>query len=309
MISFFDLLPENILEGIEACGFEPTGIYRQLNSYENRVFDLDLEDGQRVVAKFYRPGRWSKDTILDEHEFVDELRAEGIPAVCPLELANNETLLNYEGIFIAVFPKIVGRNPQEFINDDLKKVGRRLAQIHNVGSRRKAKHRKTLGARDFAVPALERLESWIEPTLKDRYFKAADVVVDFLQDNLEEEYENRIHGDCHKGNLIDTGEEFSFVDFDDFSNGPEAQDFWMLMSGDDQDEQDMIIDGYEELREFKDEWFDLFEPLRGLRLIHYAGWIAHRWEDPSFPRLFPEFNTHRYWAEETEALERIAWEL
>lgn len=321
MSSDFDSLqPDVILGAVEAAGYLPTGEYSQLNSYENRVFDLRLEvrasapdPSDRVIAKFYRPRRWSPEAINDEHEFLSDLQREGIPAVAPLPLKSGKTVLEYGGFIMSIFPKVSGRNPQEFIGDELKQVGRTLARIHNVGARRPAKHRPTLDAETYGWKTLERLERWVLPELWPDYREAAENVLNYLEENLDRENYLRIHGDCHKGNLLHTGKEFFFVDFDDFVNGPTVQDFWMLLSGsfnDEQseEEQELICQGYEDLRDLPNDWH-LFEPLRALRVIHYAGWIANRWDDPFFKRIFPNFNTYNYWREEVEVLSKIAREL
>lgn len=318
MASDFDRLePKLILDAIEAAGFRTTGEYTQLNSYENRVFDVKLEVGpaavepvDRVIAKFYRPHRWSREAIEDEHTFLADLQSEGIPAIAPLVLKNGKTLLHYEGFELAIFPKVKGRMPDEFLPGQLRQVGRTLARIHNVGARRPALHRPTLNAKTYGWDVLPRLECFVYPELWQRYVDTCNVILEYLEENLDESTYIRIHGDCHKGNLLWNGREFFFVDFDDFCNGPVAQDFWMLLSGsaDSEEtnrEQDEICAGYEELRELPDEWH-LFEPLRGLRIIHYAAWIAQRWNDPFFRRIFPDFETYNYWLDELRRLEEIA---
>lgn len=314
---FYSLTPHDVLNGIEEFGFRPTGEYRQLNSYENRVFDVSLETSEttpdRVVTKFYRPLRWTEDAILDEHDFLIELKKEGISAIAPLVGRNQSTLLEFNGLFMAVFPKVLGRNPQEFIGDELKQVGRVLARIHNVGSQTLAEHRPTMNVETYGWENLDIIDNWVAPEVEKRYFEAAELICEYLEDHLEEETFFRIHGDCHKGNLLNNGKEFFFVDFDDFCNGPVAQDFWMLFSSQHneeiQEEKDQILSGYEELRDFDRSQEKLFPALRGLRIIHYASWIARRWQDPSFPKIFPDFNSYRFWAEETENLEKIAWSL
>jgi Ser/Thr protein kinase RdoA (MazF antagonist) len=316
--SFYNLDPEKVLQTAETAGFLTTGEFTQLNSYENRVFDIKLEEpfesgqyNKNIIAKFYRPQRWSKAAILEEHEFLTSLKTEGIPAVAPLIQQNNSTLTEVDGIYVAFFPKVLGRMPQEFLGDDLKKVGRLMAQVHNMGARKKAPHRPTLDTSYYGGwDTLDNLQDWITPELRKRYTIAAEDILYAIDDNFDPSEFIRIHGDCHKGNLLNNGQQFFLVDFDDFVNGPVIQDFWMLLSGDEESapaEQEQIIAGYEELREFPDHQWDWIPLLRGLRIVSYAGWIAKRWEDPSFPRLFPDFNTYRYWAEEVEALEKIAW--
>ena len=321
MSNFDRLQPQMILEAVEASGYRTTGEYTQLNSYENRVFDVRLEphagaptDIERVIAKFYRPQRWSHATIQDEHTFLADLQAEGIPAVGPLPLKNghgtNETLIQYEGFELALFPRVLGRMPQEFLAGELRQVGRTLARIHNVGARHRAKNRVDLNPYTFGWDAFDKLEAHVYPELWQRYEETASHILSYLDDELDPSTYIRIHGDCHKGNLLHSGKEFFFVDFDDICNGPTVQDFWMLLSGSLNDdstklEQDEISIGYEELREMPDDWH-LVEPLRGLRIISYAAWIAARWSDTSFKRLFPLYTTYNYWVDELNRLEHIA---
>jgi Ser/Thr protein kinase RdoA (MazF antagonist) len=218
-----------------------------------------------------------------------------------------------ENLWTAFFPKVRGRLPDELLQDDLVKVGRLLARVHTVGARKRALHRPTLDSSfPGGWPTLERLHSWVAPEVADRYFPAAEKILDAMEDVFDFSQFQRIHGDCHRGNLLNDGQQFFLVDFDDFVNGPAIQDFWMLLSGDEeslQQEQDLILRGYEELRQFPHDQWEWIPILRGLRIIMYSGWIAQRWEDPNFPRLFPEFNSYSYWAKEVEALERIAWKI
>lgn len=316
--SFYQLNPDTVLAACEEAGFHPTGEFIQLNSYENRVFDIRLEAGQeiqRVIGKFYRPQRWSRDAILEEHLFMRDLENEGVPVVAPLRLKNNQTLIDFNGLVVGFFPKFVGRMPDEFLGGDLFQMGRRLALLHNIGNRKKFSYRPELGYDPAPEINLEFLQQWISPEVRQRYEEAVNIILDFLSDNLEFDNYLRIHGDCHRGNLLQrkltsNSSEFFFVDFDDCMMGPEVQDFWMLFSGDEfERERDLIISGYEELRSFPKQQLPLIPGLRGLRIFNYAAWIALRWQDPSFPRIFPHFNSYTYWAEETEALEKIAWSL
>lgn len=313
--SFYNLDPEKVLQAAENEGFRTTGEFTQLNSYENRVFDVRLEEPHaghsHLISKFYRPQRWSQEAILEEHRFLLDLQQENIPAVAPWPLRNGSTLAEHYGMFVAFFPKVRGRMPQEFVGDELKQVGRLMAQVHNIGAHRTAPHRPVMDTSYYGGwSTLNFLQDWIAPEVRGRYLDAAEKILQKLDDILDTSEFIRIHGDCHKGNLLHNGQQFFLVDFDDFCTGPVIQDFWMLLSGDGDEatpEREQIIAGYEELREFPDHQWEWVPWLRGLRIISYAGWIAKRWEDPSFPRLFPEFNTYRYWAEEVEALEKIAW--
>lgn len=295
-----------------------TGEFYQLNSYENRVFDIVLEEtpdfltNNHVIAKFYRPNKWSLKALQEEHDFLYELKKEQISVVAPL-LINNSTLHKVDDMYMCLYAKTLGRMPQEFINHELEQVGRLLAQLHNVGAQKKFKARPTLlTPTHLGWQALGILSDWVMPELWVRYQLAGQKILDFLEDYLDPSSFTRIHGDCHKGNLLSNGLNFFFVDFDDSINGPPVQDFWMLLSGapeESEAELAQILKGYEELRDFDDAELDLIPALRGLRILSYAAWIAARWQDPSFPRLFPNFDTYVYWAEETEALEKIAWSL
>ncbi len=312
MQDFSKLEPEFIMRCLETGGFRPTGEYQQLNSYENRVFDVRLEEHDPVVVKFYRPNRWSRQAIVDEHAFLVELKEEGLQAIAPLTQKNGLTLSQHDGLWMAIFPKHRGRIPQEFLDQDLKKIGRALALLHKVGTQRPFKHRVTMSVQEYGDPALTVLDAWVAPEVSERYLRAAESIFEFLESYLQPKDFIRIHGDCHKGNLLQSDQGFYFLDFDDCCNGPRAQDIWMLTQGNAEESEEMraeLLAGYEELVPWNDDDSILFEPLRGLRIIHYAAWIARRWEDPSFPRLFPDFGSYSYWAEETEALEKIAWSL
>lgn len=318
--SFYNLDPGKVMMAAESAGFFPTGEFTQLNSYENRVFDIKLEEAisstfpvKNIIAKFYRPQRWNREAILEEHEFLLSLKAQGIPAVAPLMQGHDSSLSTIDGMHVAFFPKVLGRMPQEFLDGELQRVGRLMAQVHNVGAIKVASNRPTLDTTYYGGwDTLDFLQDWITPEVRDRYTVAAEDILYAIDESFDPREFIRIHGDCHKGNLLNNGREFFLVDFDDFVNGPVIQDFWMLLSGDDDrldEEKLQIIEGYEELREFPEHQWDWIPLLRGLRIISYAGWIAKRWQDPSFPRLFPEFNSYSYWAEEVEALEKIAWQI
>lgn len=309
-----------MLAATEEAGFRPTGEFTQLNSYENRVFDIRLEKGSneqdRVIAKFYRPGRWPQEALLEEHDFLFDLVKEGVPVVAPLKLRNDKSLCSISNMFVAFFPKFVGRMPEEFLEKDLYQVGRRLAQIHNIGARKAFHHRAVLSEAPFSSwDNLDLLSRWVAPEVWPRYEKATIAIIETFETKINPKNFIRIHGDCHRGNLLakmlpGNQREFFFVDFDDCAMGPQVQDFWMLFSGSDfEEEQDLIVSGYEELREFPDQQMKWIPLLRGLRIFSYSAWIARRWSDPSFPKLFPNFETYSFWAEETEALEKIAWSI
>lgn len=318
---FDRLTPDFILQAVEIAGFRATGEVTQLNSYENRVFDVRIENPNddpsgagaklSVIAKFYRPGRWSLEAIRDEHGFLADLQSEGIPAIAPHTTPSGETAFTHGGFITAVFPKTLGRMPQEFLAGELQQVGRLLARLHNVGAKRRAKARPTLDAETYGYSALDRLQYVVYPELWPRYRDAAETICEYLDDEIDPRERIRIHGDCHKGNLLQNSSGFYFVDFDDCCNGPPVQDFFMLLSGASdidaqaQEELEALLSGYDELRSVPDNLY-LLEALRGLRIIHYAGWIAARWDDPFFPSLFPDFHGYNWWADECLRIEQIA---
>ncbi len=315
--SFYHLSPDIILSAVEDAGYQPTGAFIQLNSYENRVFSISLEqpytgDDTQLIAKFYRPQRWSLKAILEEHAFLEELHSEGIPVPPAIKLQGNSTCIEVEGLYFSLFPKIYGRLPQELLSQDYTSVGGLLARLHNIGAKGTTLNRPELTTENYGWPAIELLEQWIDPSVIHRYQQAGEKILDFLDQSLNPSAFIRIHGDCHRGNLLHNDKGFFFVDFDDFCNGPEAQDLWMLFGGKNSispTDKALFLNGYEQLRSFPDDQWQLMEPLRGLRIIHYSAWIAKRWKDPSFPKLFPQFQDYIHWAEEAEALEQISWNL
>jgi Ser/Thr protein kinase RdoA (MazF antagonist) len=322
---FFQITPDRVLEAVESGGLQTTGRCMALNSFENRVYDveLDLEDGpktspgNRRIVKFYRPGRWTREQILEEHQFLADLRASEIPAIAPLPFEDGSTLKvtpNGE-IFYALFPKVGGRSPDELTDDQLQRIGMLLARIHNVGAQKEAPHRVELNASTYGIQNLEYLLSkWIPLDFKAQYEK----LVRDLCAKTEELFRalplkaiHRVHGDCHFGNLLWNQEGPFFLDFDDMVRAPAVQDVWLLTPGRDQDAQrqrEVLLEGYEQMRKFDRSSLRLIEPLRALRFVHYTAWIARRWEDPAFPLAFPEFNSHSYWADETKDL-ADQWEL
>jgi Ser/Thr protein kinase RdoA (MazF antagonist) len=321
--SFVGLEPNSILDFCQELGLVPDGYVLQLNSYENRVFQVNLEGSltkerlpelyraapNQVIVKVYRPERWSKDALLEEHLFLDELFKEQLNVVAPFNFFG-QTLFNRQGFYFAVFPKAYGRLPDEVLRDDYAALGRVLAQIHLVGQRRKAKNRPEFFAQKMIASIKNNLSPFVAPEVRDRYWDAAEQILDRLEDGLNLNSYLRIHGDFHRGNLLKTdtsaNAQFLIMDFDDHLNGPEVYDFWMIASQGEKEDFDRFIDGYLELREFPEDQLELIPFLRGWRILSYAHWIAQRWSDPTFPRLFPQFKDYTYWAEETESLEKIA---
>jgi Ser/Thr protein kinase RdoA (MazF antagonist) len=311
---FYDLDPNLILATAENNGYHVTGELIQLNSYENRVFEIKLEEKNSIIAKYYRPGRWSKETIIDEHLFTSELKKESIEVASALFLKNLSTVDTVEGINYSFFEKVRGRMVQELSIPHFKKLGRWLARLHNVGCLKEATHRAAIGPNnDNKWQQLEKMLSTVSPEVSHRYEKAAVQIFERLDDELQNFDFIRLHGDLHRGNILeDSNSDFVIVDFDDMINGPAVQDFWMLMPSSDlkdSPEFEALIESYSELREFPYEQLDLIPLLRGYRIITYAMWIMNRWQDPSFPRLFPDYGSYSYWAEETENIEKISYQL
>lgn len=303
--SFYGLEPEIILEAIESVELVPTGELRQLNSYENRVFEVLLENGQRKVVKFYRPGRWSDPTLQEEHDFLLSLHEAEVPVIAPERLAG-QTLHHYDGLAFTVFPKAYGRMPDEILPSETRTLGRLLAQMHMLGAERDFKYRPEMAKSPFPPrEVLANLKNFVSVELWSRYRDAAEELIERIETEIDPSSFQRIHGDFHRGNLLANKDGFLLVDFDDCMMGPIIQDFWMILQSLEPEDCDSVVNAYEELRSFPDEQIEWIPLLRGYRILHYAGWIARRWDDPSFPKIFPEFGGYRYWAEETEALEAI----
>ncbi|HEV2213152.1 MAG TPA: serine/threonine protein kinase [Gammaproteobacteria bacterium] len=304
------LTPDAILDAVDKAGHRSDGTLLALNSYENRVYQVGVEGGAPLIAKFYRPGRWTDAAILEEHGFALELAAQEIPVVPPLETAKGETLLHHAGYRYALFRRQGGRAPDLESEDHLEWLGRFMGRIHAVGRAKPFHHRHVIDLETYGrVPRDWLLETpYIPSELRPRYKE----VTDLLLAGIARCYERagdvatlRIHGDCHPGNLLWTDDGPHFVDFDDCGSGPAVQDLWMLLSGE-RHEMELqlaaVLEGYNQFADFDPSELWLVEPLRTLRMIHYAAWIARRWDDPAFPRAFPWFDGPRYWEEHLQAL-------
>ena len=303
------LTPDLVLDAVAAAGLAPDGRLLTLNSYENRVYQVGLDDGAMVVAKFYRPGRWTDAQIDEEHEFARELASHEIPVVAPLHS------LAFGGFRVAVYPRRGGRTPELGDPKTLEWIGRFIGRIHAVGSSRKFLHRESLSIRSLGhEPRAYLLEHGFVPA---DLRPAWEAVTAQALEAVERCYERagkvksiRLHGDCHPGNILWTHEGPHFVDLDDARMGPAIQDLWMLLSGDRAAMTRQLADvlaGYRQFMFFEKRELSLIEPLRTLRLINYSAWIARRWDDPAFPAAFPWFNTQRYWQDRVlELREQIA---
>ncbi|HEY5658682.1 MAG TPA: serine/threonine protein kinase [Myxococcota bacterium] len=306
---FFALTPDCVLRAVEEAGFEPTGHCTPLTCLENRVYDVRLEGGRHVVVKFYRPGRWSREAILEEHRFLFDLRAAEVPVCAPLRLAGGGSLRSAEGIHCAIWPRTGGRAPEEFGDAEVALLGRLLARIHNVGAARGAPHRPHLDAQSAGLAPLALLESrgFLPGAIAGRYRAAVEQLAALYETRSAGVPVHRIHGDCHAGNLLRGGEGWFFLDFDDFAIGPAVHDVWMLLPGRDaqaERQRAALVEAYRQMRDFDPRWLRLVEPLRAFRFVHYAAWIARRWEDPAFPAAFPHFGTSEYWERELLDLEQ-----
>ncbi|TGM07237.1 serine/threonine protein kinase [Leptospira barantonii] len=305
MADFFQLNPGEILTLVEKAGYEPSGHCMALNSLENRVFDLRLEDGSHIISKFYRPGRWNREQILEEHRFLEDLKEEEIPVCVPYRFQDGNSLASFQDeIHYSFWPRVGGRSPDELSPENLKILGRLLARIHNVGKAKNFDHRITLDSKTYGTDPLEILlqGEWIPSSCRNQYLETANAILDLFREKIESVPLHRIHGDCHKGNLLFGKEGWFFVDFDDCLKGPAVQDFWMLLSRGKEglEEREHLLSGYREFRDFEDRWFDLIEILRAMRFVHYSAWISTRFQtDPSFPTAFPHFAGNEYWEKET----------
>lgn len=308
---FLSLTPHMVIEAVEAAGVPVNRVCYALNSFENRVYELEREDRTRVVAKFYRPGRWTRAQILEEHAFLADLHAAEIPVAPALPFQDGETLRPIDHIHYALFERAGGRAPDELNEEIALRLGRLVARVHNVGDAAPAEHRLHLSAEAYARVDLEWLSrSRLVPARQEaRYLRAAHAVVDLAEARLAGVPVHRIHGDLHAGNLLLRDGLLRVIDFDDMMIGPAAQDVWLLFGGRDAEARalrEVFLEGYEELRRFDRGTLRLTEPLRGLRLVHYAAWIARRWHDPIFPRTFVHFGTEAYWDEQAKDLEDLA---
>jgi Ser/Thr protein kinase RdoA (MazF antagonist) len=314
-VSFSGLTPDVVIDALESIGLYSDGRLLALNSYENRVYQIGIEDGRPVVAKFYRPQRWSDAAILEEHAFTQELAEHEIPVVTALDLASAGTLHHFAGFRFAVFPRRGGRAPELDDSKTLEWMGRFIGRIHSVGRLQSFAERPTLDVETFGDEPLAYLlaHDFLPPDLRAPYESVARQALDEVRACYRRAgavRSIRLHGDCHAGNVLWTEAGPHFVDFDDSRMGPAVQDLWMLLSGERADMTRQLADvlaGYEDFREFDPRELHLVEALRTLRLIHYSAWIARRWDDPAFPAAFPWFNTQRYWQDRIlELREQVA---
>lgn len=302
---FNNLTPDLVLTAVEGLGFASDARIYPLNSYENRVYQVGLEgrDKQPLIAKFYRPERWTDAQILEEHSFSIELEQLDVPIVPPLAI-EDRTLFHYENFRFALYPRRGGHAPELDNDDTLFTLGQYLGRIHSLGKSQKFQHRVDLSVARMGDASREFLlrQNFVPSSVRAAY----ETITEQLLAHIKQIFQRtpytsiRLHGDCHPGNILWRDDKPNFVDLDDAMNGPAIQDLWMLLSGERPRRLAQlanVIEGYEMFCEFHPRELHLIESLRSLRLMHYAAWLARRWNDPAFPHHFPWFNTERYWSE------------
>ena len=302
---FQTLTPSFIMDAVESQGFRCDCRTFALNSYENRVYQVGIDEGQPLIAKFYRPGRWSDAQIIEEHRFCLELAEHELPVVAPITNASGNSLFHHDGFRFALYPRQGGHAP-EFDNlDNLLTLGRMLGRIHSIGAVRPFLCRPTLDSRSFGHASVALIA---ERFIPDEYRPSYEAVTGQLLEAIDRIMADagplryiRAHCDCHSGNILWRDDAPHFVDFDDARMAPAVQDLWMMLSGERPRQNAQLaelIEGYSEFCDFQPRELRLIEALRALRMLHYSAWLASRWDDPIFPLTFPWFNTVRYWGEQ-----------
>ncbi|MBC3765746.1 serine/threonine protein kinase [Neptunicella marina] len=303
--NFAALSPDVILDAIESVGIEVASGLLPLNSYENRVYQFIASDNKRYVVKFYRPQRWTKQQLIEEHEFAHELANHDIPVVAPLNFSAG-SLLEYQSYYFALYPSVGGRQFEVDNLEQLEWMGRFIGRIHQVAQGKDFEFRPkiTLDAYLNEPGDVLRNSQIIPVNLHEAFFTIVDMVINQVREQFSEHHCIRLHGDCHPGNIL-WRDGPSFVDLDDCRMGPAIQDLWMMLSGDRQEQLlqlDTLVEAYSEYCDFDHSQLTLIEPLRAMRMIHYMGWLANRWHDPAFPAAFPWFATQQYWEQQILAL-------
>lgn len=307
---FQELGPDQVLNLVEKeLNIRCNNLFRPLNSYINRVYEVESLDKTRYVIKFYRPGRWSREAIREEHEFLLDLVEQEVPVIAPLSLANGGTLASCEDVHFSVFPKCGGRSVDEFNDEEWLQLGRLIGRAHKVGESRSAKHRISMTPLKSTTSQLNFLldSRCIPEHLKLPLKEAGKAIIDDITPLFSGTDSIRIHGDCHFSNVIvRPGESFFLIDFDDMAMGPPVQDIWMLLPGGVEEafvELDLFLEGYETFRHFDRRTLRLIEPLRAMRFIHYMAWCAHQVEEDGETRAVDGFGSEEYWLKEIADLE------
>jgi len=312
---FSELTPDVVLSSVEAATYTSlTGLITPFPSYINRVYEIETDDGDRLVAKFYRPGRWTEDALKEEHEFMDDCEERDIPVVCPVKLGNNETLGNNNGFYFSVFPKKSGRLFELNSDEDYLRAGALIGRIHSSGVSRPAEHRIVLDPSFSTKQDLDELLSGdlIHGNLKADLKKVTDEILDLIIPLFEGVKKHRIHGDCHLGNIlsrpgIDGNDQLMIIDFDDMAMGPAMQDLWLLLPGhllESRKELNLLIEGYEQFLPFDFSTARLVEPLRAMRIIYFLAWCARQIDDLQFKHNFPDWGSDKFWENEIQDLKK-----
>ncbi|WP_075881228.1 serine/threonine protein kinase [Vreelandella massiliensis] len=305
------LSPNVVMSAIESTGIWPAGEPFALNSYENRVLLFRDDERRGWVVKFYRPGRWSKATIQEEHDFLHELKNAKVPVVAPWRNSDGHSLHHFEGYDFALFPQCVGQAPELDNPAHLFALGGLLARLHRVGEKKTFLHRGTLDMPEGIAQARERIltSDWLTVHQRRAYERVTTQLQEQVAPYLKKEIAIiRCHGDCHLGNILGREETFTLVDFDDCLMAPAIQDIWMLLAMDDPQtwraQLSEISEGYEEERAFPHDQLTLIEPLRSYRLVRHSAWLVDRWSDPAFPQAFPWVAGSGYWDQHIRQLEQ-----
>lgn len=300
---FNELSPDLVIDAVESIGYVSDLRIFPLNSYENRVYQIGIEDADPLIAKFYRPGRWSDLQILEEHEFSLALSTLEIPIISPLQSRDGQTLLHYQNYRFSLYPRRGGYAPELTDLDTLFTLGQHIGRIHTLGMSKDFYRRPSISLESFGIDSQKYLlkHNFLPDSLRVAYESLTKDILKILEQKLAATpYKPiRLHGDCHPGNILQRPDSLYLVDLDDSRSGPAVQDLWMLLSGDRAQQEtqlEAILEGYEEFCEFNHAELKLIEVFRSLRIMHYAAWLAKRWEDPAFPIAFPWFNTETYWA-------------
>jgi Ser/Thr protein kinase RdoA (MazF antagonist) len=305
--AFQGLTPDIVVNALESVGLYPASGLLALNSYENRVYQFTDDDRKRYVAKFYRPSRWTTEQIQEELSFVEELAQAEVPAVSALEL-QGQRLHEFDGYRFCVYPSVGGRAFEPNDLDELERLGRQIGRMHAVAKAGRFESRETITYDGFVAQSVVELkQSELLPAeLKNAFFAILDPLAERLKSTPLNQFEfQRLHGDCHIGNILQYDDKLTFVDFDDCRSGPAVQDLWMMLSGPKEEQTlqlDALVCGYEDFCDFDTEQVVLIEPLRSFRIIQYMAWLSRRWQDSAFQRAFPWFAESRYWEQQILAL-------
>lgn len=303
--AFSRLTPDLVMDAVESVGFRCDARILELNSYENRVYQIGIEDDEPIIGKFYRQNRWTDEQILEEHQFTTELFDNEVSVVAPIKLSNGRTLAQFGDFRFSLYPRRGGRAPNLDDLNSLEILGRHIGRIHAYGSQADFKFRPRISVESYGTDSRQYLidNDFIPMELLPAYTSVSEQLLINLEQVFAETTsikEIRLHGDCHMGNVLWRDNLPHFVDFDDARTGPPIQDLWMMLSGNSEEQSQQltaILKGYKDFCTFDYSQIRLIEPLRSLRIMYHASWIARRWQDPAFPRAFPFFNTQRYWSD------------